>query len=41
MNDGGLLSLEALAWLKSQDYANKSHDERMELIRQAKEMFPD
>lgn len=36
-----LLSLEALAWLKSVDYASKPHDERMILIKAAKILFPE
>lgn len=41
MNDNGLLSLEALAWLKSIDYANKTHEERMILIDAARIAYPD
>ena len=36
-----LLSLEALAWLKSIDYAKKTHEERMVLIKAAKILYPD
>ena len=35
-----LLSLEALAWLKSVDYKNRNHEERMILIKAAKILFP-
>lgn len=35
-----LLSMEALAWLKSVNYAEKSHDERMKLIAAAKIAYP-
>jgi hypothetical protein len=35
-----LLSLDALAWLKENGYRDASHEERTELIRQAKEIFP-
>ena len=35
-----LLSLEAIAWLESVDYKNRSHEERMILIKAAKIIFP-
>ena len=35
-----MLTKAALEWLQEQDYRNKSHDERMALIREAKEIFP-
>ena len=35
-----LLSLKALAWLKSIDYARKTHEERIILIKAAKILFP-
>ena len=35
-----LLSLEALAWLKSIGYANKTHEERIILIQAAKIIYP-
>ena len=35
-----MLSFEALEWLKSVDYANRNHDERMILIKAAKILFP-
>ena len=34
-----LLSLEALAWLKEQDYAHADHETRMALICEAREIF--
>jgi len=34
-----LLSLEALAWLQGQGYAEADHERRMDLIREAKELF--
>ena len=34
-----LLSLEALQWLKDNGYASADHDKRMELIKEAKEIF--
>ena len=37
----GLLSVEALEWMKSVGYASMSHDERMLLIREAKVLFPE
>lgn len=37
----GLLSVEALEWLKSVDYANRTHEERMILIAAAKILFPE
>ena len=37
----GLLSLEALAWLKSVGYGEKSHEERKALIRAARIAYPD
>ena len=37
MND--LLSQEALKWLKSLDYANRSHEERMILLKVARIIF--
>ena len=36
-----LLSLKAIAWLKSIGYANKTHEERMVLIKAAKILYPD
>ena len=39
-NDNGLLSMEALMWLKSVNYASKSHEERMLLIKAAKIAYP-
>lgn len=36
-----LFSLEALSWLASNGYADKSHEERMALIEQAKQIFPE
>lgn len=41
MNDNGLLTLEALAWLKSIDYASKTHEERIILIKAAKIAYPE
>ena len=38
MND--LLSIEALRWLKSVDYALRPHEERIVLIKAAKILFP-
>ena len=35
-----LLNIEALNWLKSINYAKKSHDERMILIKAAKIAYP-
>lgn len=35
-----MLSLEALAWLRSIHYASFSHEERMILIKAAKILFP-
>lgn len=35
-----LLSLEALEWLKSVDYTNRTHEERMILLKAAKILFP-
>lgn len=37
----GLLSMEALLWLKSVDYTNKNHEDRMLLIKAAKIAYPD
>ena len=34
-----LLSLDALEWLKKQGYAKADHKTRMELIKDAREMF--
>lgn len=39
-DDNELLSMEALKWLKSVDYNNKSHEERMALIAAAKIAYP-
>lgn len=36
----GLLSLEALAWLKSQNYSETDHETRMKLIAEAREKYP-
>lgn len=36
----GLLSFKALEWLEEQDYKNKPHEMRMELIKIAKDWFP-
>lgn len=36
-----MLSLEAIKWLKSINYANRTHEERMILIRAAKILFPE
>lgn len=38
-NEKDLLSVEALMWLKENGYSTANHEERMELIRTAKEMF--
>ena len=35
-----MLTKAALEWLNEQDYGNKDHNERMALIREAKEIFP-
>ena len=39
--NGSLLSMEALEWLKSIDYGQKDHEERMKLISAAKIAYPD
>ena len=36
-----LLSKDALAWLKEVRYGERSHEERMVLIKAAKILFPD
>ena len=41
MDDNGLLTLEALQWLKSADYAHKNHEERMILIKAARIAYPE
>lgn len=41
MDNYGLLTLEALEWLKSVDYAHKNHEERMILIKAARIAYPD
>lgn len=40
-NNDGLLSLKALAWLKSINYSEKTHEERLVLIEAAKIAYPD
>ena len=35
-----LLSMDALMWLKSVNYAEKDHEERMLLIKAAKIAYP-
>ena len=35
-----MLSMQALEWLNSVDYSNKSHEERMALIKAAKIAYP-
>lgn len=42
-NDSDLLSLKALKWLKSPevDYRNRSHEDRIALIKAAKILFPE
>lgn len=35
-----LLSLEAIAWLKNIGYTDKTHEERMILIKAAKILYP-
>ena len=37
----GLLSMEALKFLKSCDYQEKNHEERMALIKTAKGLYPE
>lgn len=39
--NAGLLSIEALTWLKNVNYGEKSHEERMILIEAAKIAFPE
>ena len=34
------MTLEALEWLKSVEYGKADHEERMELIKIAKTLFP-
>lgn len=34
-----LLSIEALEWLKNNDYAHADHETRMSLIAEARELF--
>ena len=34
----GLLSMEALEWLKEQGYESADHETRLRLIREAKEL---
>ena len=34
----GMLSIEALEWLKEQGYAEADHERRIELIREAKKL---
>lgn len=41
MENSGLLSMKALQWLKSVNYGEKSHEERMILIKAAKIAYPD
>ena len=36
-----LLSHEALIWLRSVNFIDRSHEERVELIKVAKTLFPD
>ena len=38
--DNELLSLDALAWLKSINYSEKRHEERMALIKAARIAYP-
>lgn len=35
-----MMTLEALEWLKSVEYGKADHEERMELIKIAKTLFP-
>ena len=39
MEDRELLSVEALVWLREQGYAEADHEERMRLIKEAREIF--
>ena len=41
MTDLELLSVKALEWLKSVDYAHRTHEERMILIKTARILFPE
>ena len=41
MDNNELLSINAIDWLKSIDYASKSHEERMVLIEAARIAYPD
>ena len=34
-----LLSIDALEWLKENDYAKADHETRIKLIKEAKELF--
>ena len=40
MCNDGLLSFEALEWLREMNFSEASHEERKELIRMAKELYP-
>lgn len=40
-NDGNLLSIKALQWLKSINYQDLDHEFRMKAIQFARENFPD
>lgn len=40
-NDGNLLSIKALQWLRSINYQDMDHEFRMKAIKFAKENFPD
>lgn len=35
-----MLSVKALVWLDNMEYADRNHEERMELLKIAKEVFP-
>jgi len=35
-----LLSTEAIMWLRSVNFTDRSHEERLELIKVAKTLFP-
>ena len=40
-DNGGLLTVEALTFLKGCDYNNRDHKERTGLIKLARELYPD
>ena len=40
MNDKELLSFEALMWLREHGFGEADHEQRVELIRTARELYP-